>query len=207
MRRARPKRRPKGPGRRAWRHHADLALALLVLGALALAAARAPFPGGAETLRGTARVADGDSLVLDGRRVRLQGIDAPELAQTCLRDGAARPCGREARAALARLVAGHAVTCESRRRDRYGRLLATCLAGGVELNRAMVEAGWAVSYGDYRAAEAAARQAGRGLWAGPFELPQDWRRDHGGPNEESHAEDSHDWLSALSGWLRRLFGG
>jgi len=153
-------------------------------------------------MRGTVRVADGDSLVLAGERIRLQGIDAPELAQSCTRAGADYPCGREARAALARLVAGHAVACESRRRDRYERLLATCTAAGVELNRAMVEAGWAVSYGDYRAAEAAARQAGRGLWAGPFERPQDWRRDHGG-----FAEESHDWLSPLLGWLRRLFGG
>lgn len=203
---ARPRRwRPRGRARSGRSRRSglvDLALTLLVLGAVALAGAYAPFLREAETLRGTARVADGDSLVLDGERIRLQGIDAPELTQTCTRAGADYPCGREAREALVRLVAGGAVSCESRQRDRYERVLATCVAGGVEVNRAMVEAGWAVAYGDYRAAEAAARQAGRGLWAGSFERPQDWRRIHGGL-----AEESHDWLSPLLGWLRRLFGG
>ena len=198
----RPRRGRAQRGRSRRSGFADIALALLVLGAVALAGAYAPLLREAETLRGTARVADGDSLILDGERVRLEGIDAPELTQTCTRAGADYPCGREAREALARLVAGRAVSCESRQRDRYERVLATCAAGGVEVNRAMVEAGWAVAYGDYRDAEAAARQAGRGLWAGSFERPQDWRRIHGGI-----AEESHDWLSPMVGWLRRLFGG
>lgn len=198
----RPRRGRARQGRSRRSGFADIALALLVLGAVALAGAYAPLLREAETLRGTARVADGDSLILDGERVRLEGIDAPELTQTCTRAGADYPCGREAREALARLVAGRAVSCESRQHDRYERVLATCVAGGVEVNRAMVEAGWAVAYGDYHDAEAAARQAGRGLWAGAFERPQDWRRIHGGI-----AEESHDWLSPMVGWLRRLFGG
>lgn len=206
MRAARPRRQRARRGRSRRSRLADLALTLLVLGAAALAGAYAPFLREAETLRGTARVADGDSLVVDGERVRLQGIDAPELAQTCTRGGADYPCGREAREALARLVASRLLACESRQRDRYERVLATCIAGGVEVNRAMVEAGWAVSYGDYRAAEAAARQGGRGLWAGSFERPQDWRRIHGGLAEEGHT-GSYDWLSSLMGWLRGLFGG
>lgn len=199
-----PRERPSGrPLKRRSRRSrlVDLLLTLVVLGAVALAGAYAPFLREAEVLRGTARVADGDSLVLDGERIRLQGIDAPELTQTCTRVGADYPCGREAREALARLVAGRSVSCESRQRDRYERVLATCVAGGVEVNRAMVEAGWAVAYGDYSEAEAAAREARRGLWAGAFERPQDWRRIHGGPDGESH-----DWLSPLVGWLRRLFG-
>lgn len=76
-----------------------------------------------------------------------------------------------------------------------------CVAGGVELNRAMVEAGWAVSYGGYRAAEDVARREGRGLWAGAFERPQEWRRVHGGL-----AEEGQGWLFPLSRWLRGLFG-
>jgi endonuclease YncB( thermonuclease family) len=172
------------PPRRARRNRlADLALALAILGAVALAAEYAPYMWPAETLAGRARAADGDSLVMAGTRIRLEGIDAPELGQNCGRAGGDYACGREARAALARLVAGRDVTCESRQNDRYGRALAVCAAGGVELNRAMVEAGWAVAYG------------------GDFERPQEWRRLHGGLVEEGQG-----WLFPLSRWLRRLLG-
>lgn len=190
------------PRARRRRRLADALLALAAFGALAVVAARAPLlvrPH--ETLHGPARVADGDSLVVGGVRVRLEGIDAPELAQTCTRGGRDYACGREAQAALARLAAGGTVSCEGSGRDRYGRVLARCTAGTIELNRAMVEAGWAVAYGDYGAQETAARRAGRGLWAGSFERPQEWRRVHGGL-----AEAPHGGLSAVWGWLRGLFG-
>lgn len=200
--RRRPRRGRSGWG---WRRIADLALAVLLLAALAFAAAHAPRLWPIEMLSGAVRVADGDSLVMDGVRIRLEGIDAPEMAQSCLRDGVAYACGRDAREALARLVAGHAVSCESRRRDRYDRVLAVCAAGGTELNRAMVDAGWALAYGGYGDAEAAARQAGRGLWAGSFERPQEWRRVHGGLVEDGLGE-GRGWLSPFAGWLRRLFG-
>jgi endonuclease YncB( thermonuclease family) len=180
---------------------ADLALALAILGAVALAAefAMRLWPG--EILAGAARATDGDSLVVGGARIRLEGIDAPELAQNCRRDGSDYACGREAREALADLIAGRDVSCESRQSDRYGRALAVCAAGGVELNRAMVEAGWAVAYGGYRDAEAAARRARRGLWAGTFDEPQEWRRSHGVVVEERPAG-----LLRLLRLLRRLLG-
>lgn len=201
------RRRPTGRPRRArrqgfrWRRLADLALAVAVLSILALFVARGPLTGPAETLNGAMRAADGDSLVHGAVRIRLEGIDAPELGQTCRRAGADYACGREAQAALARLVAGRNVSCRSAGHDRYDRLLARCTAGGVDLNRAMVEAGWAMAYGDYGREEDAARRAGRGLWAGSFERPQDWRHAHGGL-----AESRHDPLFAFFGWLRGLLG-
>lgn len=203
MSRNRPRFKAAGRGRTSSRGRrlADLALALLVLGAVALAAAHFTRSGPARTFEGSVQVSDGDSLVMSGERIRLQGIDAPELAQLCARGGADYPCGREARNALMRMVAGRTVSCESRQRDRYDRVLARCLAGQLDVNRAMVEAGWAVSYGDYRDAETMARQAGNGLWAGSFERPQDWRQVHGGL-----AEDSHEAVLSFLGWLRRLLG-
>lgn len=197
------RKRRKSAARRGFRRRrlADLALALAVLAAVAAVAVRLPAMRPTGTLHGPARVADGDSLVVGGVRVRLQGIDAPELAQICARAGGDYACGREARAHLARLVAGSAVSCESFGHDRYGRTLARCAAGATELNRAMVEAGWAVAYGDYGETEAQARQAGRGLWAGSFERPQDWRQSHGGL-----AEAPHGGFSAVWGWLRGAFG-
>ena len=131
-------------------------------------------------LTGRASAIDGDSLRLAGEEIRLHGIDAPEAAQRCRdAEGRAYACGREASGALARLVAAGRTTCKGSGRDRYGRLLAVCESGGSELNEAMVESGWALAfrrYADaYVPAEARARAARRGLWAGRFIEPWDWR--------------------------------
>lgn len=126
---------------------------------------------------GRLRVADGDSLELDGVRVRLIGIDAPETDQTCVLAGRSHPCGREARDYLLHLIAGRDVACAWSREDRYGRLLGRCRAGDTDLNAAMVRNGWAVAYGGYEAEEADARAHRRGLWAGEFTWPEDFRRE------------------------------
>lgn len=124
---------------------------------------------------GRARVIDGDSLAVGGVEVRLYGIDAPELFQRCSREGREVQCGREALRHLVALIAGQPVTCERRDIDRFGRTVAVCSVDGVDLGRAMVAAGQAVSYGAYVAEEATARAERRGLWAGDFMPPRDWR--------------------------------
>lgn len=127
------------------------------------------------------RVVDGDSLELGGQRVRLLGIDALELHQTC-RDGsgAGIACGQEARAALAALVADGPLRCTEEGTDRFGRSLARCTNGrGEEINRTLVREGWALAFtGDtrYAAEERAARQARRGIHAWAFVPPAEWRR-------------------------------
>jgi endonuclease YncB( thermonuclease family) len=136
-------------------------------------------------LTGPARVLDGDSLALAGEQIRLFGIDAPEGRQAC-RDGAGRryACGRVAARALAAATAGRTVACTRLERDRYDRQVALCAADGRDLGEAMVRAGLAVelpeySQGRYTAAEHEARAARRGLWAGTFERPAEWRRGRG----------------------------
>ena len=133
------------------------------------------------TLAGAATVVDGDSLRVGGVMIRLKGVDAPELHQTCEREGRPYRCGEEARRALAHLAERDGLSCEIEGKDRYDRSLARCAAAGVDLGSAMVEGGHAVAYGDYRREEAAARAARRGLWAGSFERPQEWRREHPRP--------------------------
>lgn len=187
----------RGPLRRL----GDLLLAIVILGLLALLAARLDLVPASKP-SGRATVADGDSLVIAGERIRLVGIDAPELGQSCAGRAGDYPCGKVARQALVDLIGGRTVDCSGWRRDRYGRLLASCAAGGIELNRRMVESGWAVAYGGFEEEEAAARVGGVGLWQGPFERPRAWRDAHG-----DAAEGGHDLLSALGDWIRGLFGG
>lgn len=152
------------------------------------------------TEQGVAKVVDGDSIELDGQRIRLRGIDAPEYRQTCARDGRDYPCGRQSREALLRLTRNKTVACSGWRDDQYGRLLADCTADGVDLNRTQVAQGWAVAYGDFERDEAAARSARLGMWAGEFERPRQWRDRQGG-----QAEPEHDALAAIGDWLRQLF--
>jgi endonuclease YncB( thermonuclease family) len=132
---------------------------------------------------GRARIADGDSVEIAGNRIRLQGIDAPELHQTCS-DSAGQPwpCGRTAADELRRHIAGRELTCLPSGRDRYRRLLAVCsLSDDSDVNAWLVRQGWAVSYsfgGTYQSEQNEAKAARRGIWAGTFMTPSEWRRQH-----------------------------
>ena len=89
-------------------------------------------------------------------------------------------CGQRAALALQDLIGRRTVTCDERDVDRYGRIVGRCLVGEVDINKWLVAQGLALAYrrysNDYVAAEDAARAAGRGMWAGTFEPPWEWRR-------------------------------
>jgi endonuclease YncB( thermonuclease family) len=178
----------------------EWATVILLFGALFLVTSRYDRIA-QRTLGGVVRIADGDSLTLDGRKIRLKGIDAPEFNQTCQRGGGTYLCGRQARDHLAALARGGAVTCVSTEIDKYGRSLGYCHAGSTALNPAMVRAGWAVAYGDYYSEENAARAQKRGIWGGPFQTPKDWRAGNGGV-----VEDSHDLRYMLVNWIAQILG-
>ncbi len=137
-------------------------------------------PAGAETVTGPARVIDGDTIEVAGERVRLWGLDTPEMRQHCERHGAEYACGEAARDALVDMIASHDVRCEGRGRGYYGRLLGVCWVGSVNLNQRLVATGWAVidpRYpSDYHAEQHDAEQTGVGVWAGTFDPPWKWRR-------------------------------
>lgn len=156
-------------------------LAAIGLLVLALAAA-APSLAGSAT--GRVSVIDGDTLELHGERIRLAAIDAPEARQTCRREGAVWPCGRRAAFALADFLGSRTVSCRWRERDRWRRAVAVCTVGKVDVGGWLVEQGWALAYRrygkQYVAAEAEARAARRGLWAGSFVPPWAWRRGNEG---------------------------
>lgn len=135
-------------------------------------AAIAPLPASSYT------AVDGDSLRAGGEDIRLMGIDAPELSQRCSRNGREWACGRAAHERLKELVARGEVRCTAEGRDRYGRTLARCSAGGADIGETLVREGLALDYmqGGYAPTERDARAARRGVWAGQFDRPQEHRR-------------------------------
>jgi endonuclease YncB( thermonuclease family) len=184
---------------RRWRW-LDLLLTFAILGLIGAIVLRLDAIESVAML-GVPQVIDGDSLVLNGERIRLQGIDAPELQQTCERPGRSYDCGRESRAKLRELIGGKKVNCLGWQRDKYQRLLSKCSTGLRELNSGMVASGWAIAYGDYSVEEASARSAKIGLWEGNFDTPQDWRRIKG-----ALAETPHDIWLTIRGYLSELIG-
>lgn len=133
-----------------------------------------------QRLAGTALVVDGDTIDLGSERVRLEGIDAPEAAQTCkTATGQSWPCGQRATAKLRELIGSKAVECERQGQDKYGRALAFCFANGRNLNEAMVTSGYAWAFVKYSRVftnqEAAARSAKAGVWQGDAQAPWDFR--------------------------------
>ena len=135
---------------------------------------------GHATLTGHADAIDGDTLVVGGIRVRLEGIDAPESEQTCTdARGASWACGKEATRVMARLVANQLVRCEERGLDKYKRLLGVCRTATTDLNAEMVRRGlaWAfVRYSrSYVAEEAVARAAKVGIWSGGAQPAWEYR--------------------------------
>lgn len=131
-----------------------------------------------EVLDGPFRAVDGDTLADGSLRLRLEGVDAPELEQIC--DGPEGPygCGRLARHALQTMLEEDRWTCEGGERDRYGRLLVRCHLGSLDLAARLVVSGLAVGEGGYLREEREARRQGLGIWQGEFQRPVDWRRQH-----------------------------
>ena len=147
-------------------------LGIAVLTACAPAVAQAPISGFGKSI-------DGDSLHVDEKEVRLFGIDAPEFDQTCQRASGDWSCGAAAAEQLSELVTGKRITCTSVGTDDHGRILGRCMAGATDINRAMVATGYAVAYrrysSDYVSAEESAKVNKRGIWAGKFQMPSDYR--------------------------------
>lgn len=145
--------------------------ACFVLAVLAVA------PAAAAEIAGPAHVIDANSVDIGGRPVRLHGIAAPVESQICERNGAAWRCGQDASWALAERLERHWLLCDTMDDASPEASTAVCYLGGrqgIDVGAWMVEQGWALAdpaASDYAAQEQAAQKAGRGLWAGKFDLP------------------------------------
>jgi endonuclease YncB( thermonuclease family) len=145
--------------------------------------AKAPTSSEEDTsIAGRGTVIDGDTLDVMGIRIRLHGIDAPESGQTCTDAiNKAYFCGSKAAFALADFIGEGIVRCQPLSKDQYRRTVARCFARGEDLGSFLVGAGWALdwprySHGEYARFQKDAQTAGRGMWAGKFVQPWNWRR-------------------------------
>jgi endonuclease YncB( thermonuclease family) len=131
-------------------------------------------------ITGQASVIDGDTIEIQGQRIRFHGIDAPESRQTCVASGEVWRCGQKAALALADFIGRSPVTCREQDVDRYGRIVAVCYVRGEDVEAWLVVNGWALAYRkystDYVAEEQAAQAARAGIWRGEFIKPWEWRK-------------------------------
>ncbi|MFL4472016.1 thermonuclease family protein [Tateyamaria armeniaca] len=130
---------------------------------------------------GHVRVVDADTFDVGQTRVRLHAIDAPEQDQMCETEhGIAFACGQWASAQVTARFEGAHARCTQTDTDRYGRVVATCEANGVDVGQEIVAQGWAFAYRrygmDYDLDEKSAYVADRGLHGFRVQSPAQFRK-------------------------------
>ena len=128
------------------------------------------------------RVVDGDTIHLNGEKIRFTGIDTPELKQTCVKEGLTEPCGVTAKEILIKKIANNKVECINEGKDQYKRTLAECFVNDKSLSSYLVRSGYAFAYRKYSKKfikdEDYARLNKIGMWSMNFEYPWDFRRNN-----------------------------
>jgi endonuclease YncB( thermonuclease family) len=145
-----------------------------------------------EEIYGMPKIIDGDTVHIKSKKIRLEGIDAPEIKQQCqktyLQISAIvgfnfkknYSCGIISKKKLIDKINKSKINCIASGRDRYKRYLATCYKDKINLNKWMVRNGLAVAYKryskEYLRDEAYAKENKLGIWKGSFERPEKWRK-------------------------------
>ena len=128
------------------------------------------------------KVVDGDTIHLNGEKIRFTGIDTPELKQTCIKQGINDYCGLTAKKILIDKIANKTVKCISQGKDKYKRTLAECFVDSESLSSYLVRRGYAFAYKKYSKKfikdEDYARTKKIGMWAMKFDYPWDYRRNN-----------------------------
>ena len=126
------------------------------------------------------RVVDGDTIVLNGEKIRFTGIDTPELKQTCIQDDQEVSCGMTAKMLLVKKIGNNIPDCISEGKDVYKRTLAECFVNGESLSKFLVRSGYAFAYRKYSTKiakdEEFAKSNKLGMWAMTFQYPWDFRK-------------------------------
>jgi len=126
------------------------------------------------------KVVDGDTIILNGEKIRFTGIDTPELKQTCLKDDQEIGCGMTAKMLLVKKIGDNIPKCISEGKDAYKRTLAECFVNGESLSKFLVQSGYAFAYRKYSTKfikdEEFAKANKLGMWAMTFQYPWDFRK-------------------------------
>ena len=126
------------------------------------------------------KITDGDTIKLNGDKIRFSGIDSPELKQTCIKDGVKILCGLNAKKILVDKIGNNKVTCVKEGKDRYKRILAECFVNNESLSSYLVRSGYAFAYRKYSkkfiSDEEFAKSNKLGMWSMEFDYPWDWRK-------------------------------
>ena len=126
------------------------------------------------------KVIDGDTIHLNGKKIRFTGIDTPELKQTCIKQGSKDYCGVTAKKILINKIGNNIVECVSEGKDQYKRTLAECFVNNESLSSYLVRRGYAFAYRKYSKKfiedENYAKTNQLGMWSMEFDYPWDFRK-------------------------------
>lgn len=142
-----------------------LSASIAVVSAVAFSAFAEPPEGRPSTITGAATVTDGDTILVGGTKVRLNGFDTPERDSMC----GSTNVYEQASEVLSDFIGSQAVECDLSGDKTFDRFVGTCSVEGTDIGSFMVERGWGrdwprFSGRKYATAEKAARADRRGLW-------------------------------------------
>ena len=126
------------------------------------------------------KVIDGDTIHLNGEKIRFIGIDTPEINQKCIKNNEIIECGIQAKELLIKKIGNNKINCIRKGKDQYKRILAECFVNDLSLSSYLVKSGYAFAYRKYSNKfikdEDFARLNNLGIWSMTFEYPWDWRK-------------------------------
>ena len=126
------------------------------------------------------KITDGDTIKINGEKIRFSGIDTPELKQTCIKKGVKKPCGITAKEILIDKIADNKIVCIREGKDQYRRTLAECFVNNESLSSYLVKSGYAFAFRRYSKKfiedENYAKSQKLGMWSMEFDYPWDWRK-------------------------------
>ena len=126
------------------------------------------------------KIVDGDTIHLNGEKIRFSGIDTPEIKQKCTKNNEVIMCGIQAKELLINKIKNNKINCVREGKDQYKRTLAECFVNDLSLSSYLVKSGYAFAYRKYSNKfikdEDFARSNQLGMWSMNFEYPWDWRK-------------------------------
>ena len=141
---------------------------------------------------GAAVITDGDTIKISSNKIRLSGIDAPEIDQKCKKNfidfnffslKKEYFCGKLSKKKLLKFTENHIIFCKvEEKKDFFGRYLGTCFKDKININSWLVKNGYAVAYRKYSKnyieIEKIAKKNKKGIWQGDFQMPWEWRKNN-----------------------------